>query len=544
VTPAPKRKRHLKPEILVREQGSPPLARGYVYGETQLSHFFVGSHLDPSAYLEKAGELDRRFAKGARERAVSFLHPASGSTAHRLRLLVEEGGYFVTTGQQPGLFTGPLYSLYKALTAIRLAEALEPLLGHPVLALFWLASEDHDWEEAAQTHVLDIHNELHSLRLPPPAGAHQRPLHRIRLGEGINEVLGGFMGLLPKSDFGPALRELLLEAYTPGRTLAEGFHTVMAAVLGDLPIVFVDAANPKLKAASLPTLFREMEEAREHEKLLTATASRLEMAGYHVQVPILPGGVNLFFEGPEGRDRMYRDGGHFRLHRSGVRLSLEEVRSRAGDDPSLLSPNVLLRPVVESSLLPTVAYVGGPGEVSYFAQLKGLFQSHGLRMPIVRPRHSALIVEKKIRKVLDKFGLTPDSMERPHHELASAIARAELPEEVHSALGEMRGAIGKGAGALARAVQKIDATLKGPVTNVQNAAFAALDDAERKILQAMKRENDIALEQVEKAQRHLFPLGKPQERILNIFYYLIRYGPELIPGILEEFHVALGDDSA
>jgi bacillithiol synthase len=494
--------------------------------------------------VEKAREVDQRFPRGAREHAASFLHPPSGPAAARLRRLVDEGGYFVTTGQQPGLFTGPLYSLYKAFTAIRLAGVLEPLLGRSVLALFWIASEDHDWAEADHAHVLDVKNQIHTLRVTPPAGAGQLPLHRIRLDSGIRDTVNGLLELLPESDFSPLVRDCLREAYAPGRTLPEGFHTVLAWVLRDLPILFVDAANPELKAASLPTLFREMEGAQEHEKLLARTAAGLEMAGYHVQVPILEGGVNLFLEGEKGRDRMYRDGNRFRLHRSGSLLSPDELRSRAGDDPSLLSPNVLLRPVVESTLFPTLAYVGGPGEVSYFAQLKELFQAHGIRMPIVRPRHSATLVERKVRKVLDKFGIAPDSLDRPHHELASEIARAELPEEIRRTLAEMRETLGKGAGSLARAAQEIDPTLKGPVTHARNAAFAALDEAERKILQAVKRENEVALDQIDKAQRHLFPLGRPQERVLNIFYYLIRYGPELVPAILDEFAVALGDDSA
>ncbi len=542
--PALQRSPFLTPEILIREPAGPPLIRAYLEGEPRMAAFFTGGHGDPASYLEKAREVDRRFPGSARGRAASLLHPATGPAALRLRRMVEEGGYFVTTGQQPGLFTGPLYSLYKALTAIRLAGALEPLLGRPVLALFWIASEDHDWGEAAHTHLLDVRNDLRTLRLPAPGGALRRPLHRIRLGESIREALDSFLSFLPESDFAPPFRELLREGYPPGRTLPEGFHTVLAGVLRDLPILFVDAANPELKAASLPVLFREMEEARRHERLLAGTVSRLAMAGYDAPVSVLKGGVNLFFEGEEGRERLYQEGKGFRLQRSGVHLQHEELRSRAEDDPTLLSPNVLLRPVVESSLLPTVAYVGGPGEVSYLAQLKELFQAHGLCMPIVHPRNSATLVEAKIRKVLDKSGLTLESLERPHHELASDIARGELPQEVRRALGELRAAIGKGGEALSRAAQEIDTTLRGPITRACNTSFAALDDAERKILQALKRENEITLMQVEKAQRHLFPLGKPQERIINMFYYLIRYGPEIIPAILNEFHVALDDDSA
>jgi len=165
-------------------------------------------------------------------------------------------------------------------------------------------------------------------------------------------------------------------------------------------------------------------------------------------------------------------------------------------------------------------------------------------MPIVYPRHSATLIEGKIGKVLAKFHRSPESLARPHHELAAEIAFEEVPPEVRGALGEIRGALGKGAGALTKASQEIDATLKGPVNHARNTALAAFDEAERKILQALKRQNEIALDQLEKAQRHLFPLGRPQERSLNAFYYLTRYGPELVSSLLSEFDVALGTHSA
>jgi bacillithiol biosynthesis cysteine-adding enzyme BshC len=488
--------------------------------------------------------VDERFHRDARKRAASLVLPPLGAATNRLEAFVQEGGYFVTTGQQPGLFTGPLYSLYKALTAVRLAEALENLLEKPVLPLFWIASEDHDWAEANHTHILDVQNEPQTLQLPAQPGVLHRPLHRISLSEGLSSTVDRFIELLPESEFSLPLFELIRESYASGRTLPQGFYDAMAGLLRDLPLYFVDAADPGLKSASLPILFREMEESEEHEALLSRVATHLELDGYHAQVPILGGGMNLFFEGEEGRDRLYRDGDGVRLNRAGTHMGLDEVRTRVGDDPSLLSPNVLLRPVVESAVFPTLSYVGGPGELAYFAQLKELFQAHGLQMPVVFPRHSATLVEGKIQKVLDKFHLPIEALERPHHELAAEIAREEIPSEARRALGEIRSAIGTGTGALSRAVSGIDPTLKGPVTHARNAAFLALDEAERKILQAVKRENEVGLGQLAKAQRHLFPLGKPQDRVLNAFYYLARYGRPLISALLDEFVVALGPDSA
>jgi bacillithiol biosynthesis cysteine-adding enzyme BshC len=410
--------------------------------------------------------------------------------------------------------------------------------------MFWIASEDHDWEEANHTHLLDVQNELMTLRLPLQEGVPGRPLHRIPLHSGMEDTLSKFLDVLPSTDFSSPLFDLVRSAYPPGATLPQGFLALFQGLLAEYPLVFVDSAHPELKAASLPVLFREWEAAEAHETLLARVASHLELEGYPIQVPILEGGVNLFFEGPGGRNRIYREGDDARLHRSGDVVPWDEVRSSTVANPTLLSPNVLLRPIVESELFPTLSYVGGPGEIAYFGQLKELFQAHGIRMPVVYPRGSATLVEGKIGKVLDKFRRTHESLDRPFHELAAEVALEEVPPAVRQALGELRGAVGKGTGALAKAVQELDPTLRGPVTHARNTAFAAFDEAERKILQALKRENEIALEQLQKAQKHLYPMGRPQERVLNPFYYLTRYGPGLVSALMNEFAVDLGIETA
>ncbi len=513
-------------------------------GETHLIRYYEGEFQDRNAYREKAKEVDRRFHRDARERAASLVRAPSDAARAGLSRFLEEGGYLVTTGQQPGLFSGPLYSLYKALTAVKLAQALSPVLGRPVLPLFWIASEDHDWDEVDHTYLLDQGNDLRTFRVPPQGGVPARPLHRIPVTGGLQDVVEEFLQTLPDNDFKDTYIRLIREGYSQGSTLPDGFQTVLEGLLSDFPMLFVDAANPDLKVASQGVLFKELEAAEEHESLLHRVTSHLEMDGYPVQVPILPGGVNLFVEGPSGRDRLYRTDSGFRLNHADVQVSMEEIRDQVGADPGILSPNVLLRPVVESALFPTVSYVAGPGELAYYAQMKEFFHCHGIRMPVIFPRHSVTLLETKVGKVLNKFHLGVEALDRPFHELAAEIAREEVPPDVRRSLGEIRGAIGKGAGALAKASQVVDPTLKGPVTHARNAAFSAFDDAERKILQAVKRQNEISLGQLEKAQQNLFPLGKPQERVLNAFYYLSRYGPELIPAMLDAFDVALGPDSA
>ncbi len=526
-------------ELRVGQPAGAALVRDYLAGQPGALAFYAGHFRDVSAYEAKAAEVDGRFDLAAREQAAEAVGVPPGADPDRLERFVAEGGYFVTTGQQPGLFGGPLYCVYKGLTAVRLAQALESRLGRPVLPLFWVASEDHDWAEANHTSIVGLDNELHTPTLAAPHADRHPPLHRIPLGPGIRRILDETIQFLPDTDFSAPYLELLRESSRAERTLPGSFRTILEHLLGPFGLYFTDAADFALKAASRPWLDQELERAAELEQALLETGSRLEGAGYGLQVTLLEGGVNLFLEGAAGRERLYRDDEGYHLRTSGERLSAADIRARADADPSVLSPNVLLRPVVESAVFPTLSYVAGPGETAYFAQLAAYFEAYGIRMPVIHPRFGATVVESKIRKVLDKFGLDVADLDRPFHEIASEIARDDVPGDVRAALGALRGAIGKNVAELQNAVKSLDPTLKGPVQHLRSQAFDALTDLEKKIVHAVKRENEIALAQLEKAQLHLFPGGRPQERVLSPFYYLTRYGGAFLQEVSEAFRVNL-----
>lgn len=524
-------------ELVVERPGGGAIVQDYLAGRPEALALYGAFYADPDAYVEKAEEVDGRFDRDARRRAAAAIGVPAGGDPARLERFVGEGGYLVTTGQQPGLFGGPLYTVYKALTAIRLAQALELRLGKPVLPLFWVASEDHDWAEANHTTIVGIDNELWTPELPHPDPSTSPSIHRLPVGPAIVSLRDEFLSRLPDSDFSRPFAELLRDEVFDGVTLSGSFRGILEGLLGPYGLHFTDSADPALKAASAPVLEEELRRAEELAAVLAATGARLGEAGYGHQVALMEGGVNLFLEGPAGRERLYRDGSGFRLRTSGELLSGEEILSRARADLLVLSPNVLLRPVVESVVFPTLSYVAGPGEVAYFAQLADYFGAFGVRMPVVHPRFGATAVESKIRKVLEKFGLEVPDLARPFHELSSDLAREDVPAGVQKALGSLRGAIGKGVGELQAAVKDVDPTLKGPVQRVRGLAFDALADVERKIVHAVKRENEIVLSQLEKAQHHLYPLGKPQERVMNPFYYLARYGRAFLDGLLERFEV-------
>lgn len=517
------------------------LVQDHLRGSGDVRRFLSADPDSDDDYRAKAREVDERFSAGRREEVAGWISAPTEESRERLDRWKEGGGYFVTTGQQPGLFGGPLYTVYKALSAVARARALEDRLERPVLPVFWIASEDHDWEESSRTWIVDVDNELSEVAVARPEDASEAPLHRIPLGSELTRALSDFESRLPSTDFSGDYLQLLRTSYPEGSTLASGFRRLMEQLFGPFGLCFLEAHQADLKEASLPLLIRELEDAEEVELLLRRRVRELEEAGYEVQVPILEGAVNVFLEGPAGRERLYRDDGGFRLRTSGARRTLDEIVRCAESDPGVLSPNVLLRPLVEATLLPTVSYVAGPGETAYFAQLSEYFERRDVAMPVVAPRSSMTLVEAKNGKVLEKFHLDVSDLDRPFHELASEVAREEVPPELQRIFGDLRRSLDEGSSALLAGVKEVDPTLRGTVKSARSTWFQSIDEVEKKVVQAVKRQDDIAMQQLEKAQVHLFPRGTRQERVLNVFYYLVRYGEDFLSEVADRCSVDLGD---
>ena len=530
-------------KLLPRPLGGSRLTRDYLAGVEAANSFYRGSPYRAETYRRKAEELDLARGRDTFATAERVVRPAGPGGSELLRRVVAEGGFFVTTGQQPGLFGGPLYSLYKALTAVRLAGDLEKLLARPVMPLFWVAADDHDWEEANHTVVVDGSNRLVHLTLGPAPEGPPRPLGRTRLGPAVEKVLDQLAHALPPNDFHAGYMARLHDAFRPEATMASAFSNLMAELLRETPIGLVDAGDPRLKVACGPVFRAEAEDHAASETVLDETARALQGCGYALQVPLIAGATNLFVDLRDGRERVQGTDGGFLLRRSGRKLPRRRVLDLIEDNPGAVSPNVLLRPVVESLLFPTLAYVGGPGELAYFAQLRGLFRRHGTDMPVVVPRGSLLVLETKVTKVLEKFGLAAGEV-RDLEALLSRFARDQLPAEVRDAAERWRGAVESTGGELADAVATVDPALRGAVMKARNSSLAALGSLEKKIVRAVKRNAETTRTQIAKAQVNLWPGGKPQDRILCPLQFLIRYGPEFPALALRQIRIRPGPTGA
>ena len=426
----------------------------------------------------------------------------------------------VTTGQQPGLFTGPLYTIYKALSAIALARRLERERRTPVVPVFWVAGDDHDFAEANHAFVLNSGGEPVRLALRErPPDAPLVPLGQEPVGPEVRATLDALRAAVPDTEFKPAVLEWLEAAYRPEATLADAFAHALDALFGSRGLVVFRPYHTAAKKVMAPLLLRTL------------------------SVTLDDGYLPVLVEGSAGRDRLRSEGGGFVARRSGEKFSRRDVERLAAETPERLSPNVLLRPAIEAALWPSVAYAAGPAELEYFAKVEPLYRAlgEGVEPQPAVARWSGVLVEPRVDKVLQKHGLSLDDLAAPPGALETRLIGESLPQAVADALGALRSALDAGYGRLAQGVERVDATLVRTVESARNAALSGTRDIEKKLVASLKRANESLVGQVVKARSVIFPGGKPQERVLTLTSFLVRYGPSLIDALEAEVARWAGD---
>jgi bacillithiol biosynthesis cysteine-adding enzyme BshC len=446
-----------------------------------------------------------------------------------LTRLKEPGAFVVTTGQQPGLFTGPLYTIHKALSAAALARVLERQWQRPVVPVFWAAGDDHDFTEASRVSWISGDGAVSTGHLPPrPPEAPLTPMYRQPLGPEIDQVLAALAADLPPSEFREETLHWLRRHYRPEATVAGSFTGALAELLAPLGVVVLDSTHPAVKRAAGRHLVRALGLARELDDDLDQRAEDLRMAGASSGVTVGDGASLVMLEGAQGRDRLVRDDGGFMTRRGRERFDLAELQRIAAAEPERLSPNVLLRPVVESALLPTVAYLAGPGEMRYLALTPPVYQRMRIPRQLALPRWSGILVEPRVDRVLQKFNIDLEDLLEPSGALEAKLVRSQLPDEAVRAIGQLRDGIESGYEVLGRSAAEIDPTLGRPVQGAKHQALSGVNDMERKLVHHLKKRQEIELAQIAKARALVLPDNKPQERMLTVAPFLARYGPDLL----------------
>jgi bacillithiol biosynthesis cysteine-adding enzyme BshC len=459
---------------------------------------------------------------------------AHDSATDNLDRLFAAGSLCVTTGQQPGVLTGPLFTLYKGLTAVALAQSLERILGRPVVPVFWVAGDDHDFAEINHCHMVTVSNEVERLVLRDRApDAHLVPAYRERLGDEIDTVIGKIAETTPETEYKSDVLAWVREHYRPDADVATAFAQAVSVLLGRFGLVVFQPTHPAAKGVMAPWLVRALEQAGAIETALAQQAAQLEAAGRPTPIRTGGGATTVMIEASLGRDRLIYNGASFETRRSGEQWSLAELRTIAATEPQRLSANVLLRPVVEAAILPTVAYVGGPGEVAYLPQSDPAYRILGVRPQARVARWAGRVVEQRIAKVLNKYGIAAEQLDAPEGQLEATLVQADMPTAAAAAVETLRSTLSSQYERLAEAAASLDATLERPVRSEGQAALRRLTAIEKRLVGQLKKRNEVLNQQLAKARANLFPLGQAQERVLNVVPFLIRYGDAFVDGISE-----------
>lgn len=474
---------------------------------------------DAAAWRARAAAVRDEFAHQHAGWAAA-LGPAldrSGAAAERLARVVEGRGIVVTTGQQPGLFGGPIYTWSKALSAIALADAIEDATDIPTVALYWAATYDADFAEASVTHV-SADGEVLTLAAPAPEiggrGMRDTPLGDVRA---LFDALAGTAGAAAA----PHVLDLVRQAYGARATVGGAFVALLRDLLEPLGMPVLDAGHPAVRVLERPLLARALAEAPAVDRALRARDDELRQMGCTPQVAYVPGLSVVFEPASDGRP-----GGRRRVP---IDAATDVARGTAP-----LEPNVLLRPVAERAILPTVAYVAGPGELAYFAQSTAVANALGAARPLAVPRWSGVIIEPHVQRILDRYRLQVEDLRDPHAALGRLV-RERVPPEVVQALAGYRAALDEAASRFANVIETTAPPLvpRAVADGVRHNIAHRLDRLERRIAAATKRREAELAHQVAVARASLMPLDQPQERILNLMPLLARHGMPLLDAMLE-----------
>ena len=442
----------------------------------------------------------------------------------------------IVTGQQAGLFGGPLFTLLKALTAIALARRAAATHGVQAVPVFWVDSEDHDLDEVRSCAVLDRELALRRLDLdaaPDPG----RPVSGVRLPASIGTLIDELRETLAPTEFTDATLDCLASAYAPGAGMATAFSRWLDALLGHHGLVVFDGSDPAAKPLVQQVFEHELELRGETARLAAAAGEQLTARGYHAQVTPVAGAVALFrLNGSRRPIRLGGDG----FTDGETAFSSGDLLRQVSERPESFSPNVLLRPIVQDTLFPTAAYVSGPNELGYLGQLQDVYRRFDVPMPLIYPRLSATVLDRAGIKFLDRNDLGLERLQARDDGALNSLINAQLPPEVETAVttAEQEGAARLDA--IAALVTGIDPTLAGAARTTKQRMERDLHTLRTKIIQAAKRRDTTLRRQFHRTRAQAFPDGAPQERAVSFVYFINRYGPAVVDRLLADLPLDVG----
>lgn len=493
----------MNPRVLTQSLTGNPLTAAALGGTTP-AHWYERPPGDGDGWRQRV-ETVRTAAPAGWLEALGPAFEASGKARDRLDSVANGRGVVVTTGQQPGLFGGPIYTLSKALSALALADSLQTITGVPVAPVFWAATDDTDFKEASST-LVAVPGGAQLLRIEH-AAALGRTMAAMPLGDASAQLEALIAASGAAVDAQPL--DLLQRFYDSKQTVGSAFVSFLRSLFAPLGIAVLDASHQATRGAARTILDNALRDSAEISAAIAERNKEIEAAGFEPQVQDVVG-LSLVFTSMSG---------------SRKRIPIKAATKHDGTDD--IGPNVLLRPVVERAIMPTATYVGGPAEIAYFAQVSPIAEILGVPRPVIVPRWSCLIIEPHVEKILEKLYLLPEDLRDPH-EAEARFARSQLSASVLEQLESTRTVLHDQLDALTRAINEGDTVVAPSVTGGLHANLVRrIDRFERRLIAASKKQHSEVMREIATARGSLYPMGKPQERALNFVPLLARYGSAL-----------------
>jgi bacillithiol biosynthesis cysteine-adding enzyme BshC len=521
------------------------LATDYAFAYDHVAKFFAGNPAHSEAWAQAiARRHDHRASAVPQPADVARMLAAQQSrrgapapARAAAERLADPRTVVVITGQQAGVFGGPLFTLLKALTAMKLAARISAEHDVPVVPVFWIDAEDHDWPEVSGCTVLDNEFQPRTIRLADLEGAGHLPIARLTLDGHIDAAVDALRDALPDTEFKPSLIDQLRACYRSDRTMVDAFGAWLESVLGPYGLVVYDSSDAAAKPFVTHVFDHELRHPGETARLAAKAGAELVAAGYHSQVTTHEGAVSLF----------YLNGGRESIRLAGNSATvgdrdttLAELANEIARAPEHFSPNVLLRPIVQDTIFPTICYVAGPNELAYLGQLRQVYAHFGVPMPLMYQRATATLVESATLRFLTKYDLPLEALHPQDESALNQLLQDQLPPTVEQALTSVVTVIEERMADVAQAVPQIDPTLEGTVRSTLGRMQHDLHTLHNKVIQAAKRKDETLRRQFQRAHALTFPNGHPQEREVGFVWFSNRYGPALVDRLLEDLPLEMG----
>jgi bacillithiol synthase len=492
-----------------------PLSFLDAYQTGQLNSFYGVAPEDTASALALARSVNRSELVAALRRYAETLH-APKAVLKNLERLEHPESRAVVTGQQAGLLLGPNYTLSKAITAINLAKELSTE-DRPVVPIFWVASQDHDVAEVNHAYLFDMKEELRRLELPLPENT---PVGRITLNpEWLNQIITELKTVNVPEQNRQEVVALLERTASRAKTFADWFVAILYELLGEQGLIVLNPMEADIAKLFRPILEAELSRPETSSQAINDAGERLRSFGFEPQLNRAKGATNLFLEENGLRQLLRVEGKNFFTEVN--QYTLEDLKRKLDEDPTSITPAAGLRPITQDAILPTAISVLGPGELRYFAQLKGVYEAHGLAMSLTWARATMTVLEPPVVRIMEKFNLTfADVQNLAKHREDILLGLHGHGKSFEETLGTLETSLEK----LLNEVKAIDPTLQGSVERSEKYFHKTLNSLKTKTVKALENRDDIYTGQFRRLEQHLLPIGEPQERLISPFSFFLKFG--------------------